>query len=192
MYETLLANPEFFDALLRLDEELAGESREAGCGCGGTLHRADYARKPRGGPKGLTERHEKRLSFCCAVEGCRRRATPPSVRFLGRKVYWGAVVLLLPILMEGPTPRRVDRLQAFIGVSARTLRRWWWWWRQSVAGSRWFAAARGSFAPAVVGAALPGSLLEAFSGLADPAERVVAVLRWLLPLSSVTAVIGAR
>lgn len=192
MHETLLANPEFFDALLRLDEELAGESREAGCGCGGTLHRADYPRKPRGGPKGLTEQHEKRLSFCCVVEGCRRRATPPSVRFLGRKAYWGAVVLLVPILMEGPTPRRVDRLQRLIGVSARTLRRWRRWWRQIVAGSRWFAAARGSFAPSMVGELLPGSLLEAFSRLADPTERVVAVLRWLAPLSTGSAAAATR
>lgn len=183
MYETLLGKPEFFDGLLRLDEDLAGQAQQAGCACGGTLHRADYPRKPRGGPKGLSEEHELRFSFCCAAEGCRRRRTPPSVRFLGRKVYWGAVVLLVPILMEGPTPRRVMRLQRYIGVSVRTLRRWRLWWRQSVASSRWFGAARGSFVPGVAGEALPAALLEAFSGLVESAERVVAVLRWLAPLS---------
>jgi len=31
------------------------------------------------------------LSFCCDRDGCRKRVTPPSVRFLGRKVYLGAV-----------------------------------------------------------------------------------------------------
>jgi hypothetical protein len=36
-----------------------------------------------------------RFSFCCDRDGCRNRATPPSVRFLGRKVYLGAVVMLI-------------------------------------------------------------------------------------------------
>jgi len=183
LYETLLGSPEFFDLLLHLDEDLARQAREAGCGCGGALHSAHYPRKPRGGPRGLGQEHEVRFSFCCAVEGCRRRVTPPSVRFLGRKVYWGVVVLLLPVLLEGPTPGRVERLQRVVGVSSRTLRRWRRWWRDSVAGSRWFAAARGWFARPVAGEALPGSLLEAFSGLVEPGERVVAVLRLLLPLS---------
>lgn len=183
MYETVLRSAEFFEVLLGLDEVLAEEARQSGCSCGGVLHRGDYPRKPRGGPEGLSEEHELRFSFCCAVDGCRRRRTPPSVRFLGRKVYWGAVVLLVPILMEGPTPSRVMRLQRYIGVSVRTLRRWRRWWRQCVGASRWFAAARGSFVAGVAGEALPASLLEAFSGLVEIAERVVAVLRWLAPLS---------
>ena len=192
MYQTLLLDSKFFDLLLHLDEELAGQARQAGCGCGGALHRASYRRKPRGGPQGLGQEHEVRFSFCCAVEGCRRRVTPPSLRFLGRKVYYGVAVVLLPILMEGPTPKRVQRFQQLIGVSARTLRRWRRWWRESVAGSRFFAGARGSFATPVVEEALPGSLLAAFSGLAEPAERLVAVLRWLTPLSAGSNRAGVR
>jgi len=192
VYETLLGKPEFFDGLLRLDEELAGQARQRGCACGGVLHRANYRRKPRGGPRGLGEEHEVRFSFCCAAKGCRRRRTPASVRFLGRKVYWSAVVLLVPILLEGPTPKRVERLERLIGVSARTLERWRRWWRESVASSRWFAAARGSFATGVAGEALPVSLLEAFSRFVEPTERVVAVLRWLAPLSSGSAATTAR
>jgi len=192
LYQTLLLDSKFFDLLLHLDEDLAGQAREAGCGCGGALHRASYRRKPRGGPKGLGQEHEVRFSFCCAVEGCRRRVTPPSLRFLGRKVYYGIAVVLLPILMEGPTPKRVQRLQQLIGVSARTLRRWRRWWRGSVAGSRFFAGARGAFATPVVTEALPGSLLAAFSGLSEPAERLVAVLRWLTPLSAGSNRAGVR
>lgn len=192
MYQRLLEESTFFDLLLQLDKELAREVREAGCACGGALHSAHYQRKPRGGPEGLGEEHERRFSFCCAVEGCRRRTTPPSLRFLGRKVYFGAAVLLLPILMEGATPRRVQRLQSLIGVSVRTLRRWRRWWRQSVAGSRFFAAARSRFATGLVGAALPGALLEAFSAVAEPAERIVAVLRWLAPLSTGSVAAGTR
>ena len=192
MYQTPLLDSKFFDLLLHLDEDLARQAREAGCGCGGALHRACYRRKPRGGPQGLGQEHEVRFSFCCAVEGCRRRVTPPSLRFLGRKVYYGVAVVLLPILMEGPTPKRVQRLQQLIRVSARTLRRWRRWWRENVAGSRFFAGARGAFATPVVTEELPGSLLAAFSGLAEPAERLVAVLRWLMPLSAGSSRAGVR
>jgi hypothetical protein len=44
----------------------------------------------------------------------------------------------------------------------------------------------------MVGELLPGSLLEAFSRLADPTERVVAVLRWLAPLSTGSAAAATR
>ena len=66
----------------------------------GPLHRSDYPRKPRGGPA-LPAEQERRFSLCCAV--CRRRTTPPSVRFLGPKVYYGAVVILAACLAEGVT-----------------------------------------------------------------------------------------
>lgn len=183
MYQTLLGDSSFFSLLLRCDEDLAAQARAAGCACGGVVHSARFPRKPRGGPAGLGREHAQRLSFCCAVEGCRRRVTPPSLRFLGRKVFFGVVVLLAPVLMEGPTPRRMRRLQELFAVSERTLRRWRRWWRERVAHSRFFTAARGGFARPVAGAALPGSLLAAFTAMAQPVERVVAILRWLGPLS---------
>ena len=183
MYQTLLGDSNFFRLLLRCDEDLATRARAGGCGCGGVVHSAQFPRKPRGGPADLGPEHAKRFSFCCAREGCRRRVTPPSLRFLGRKVFFGVVVLLAPILMEGPTPGRVRRLQDRFSVSERTLRRWRRWWRESVAHSRFFAAARGGFTRPVAGDALPVSLLEAFATLAEPVERVLAMLRWLAPSS---------
>jgi hypothetical protein len=47
--------------------------------CGGTLHAANYLRKPRGWLIALGEEHNLRFSFCCAVDGCRDRATPPQL-----------------------------------------------------------------------------------------------------------------
>jgi len=185
LYQRLLADSRFFDLLLRIDQELAAAARHEGCGCGGALHAANYRRKPRGGAAGLREEHEIRLSFCCAREGCRRRRTPPSVRFLGRKVYYGAVVLLMPILCEGLTPRRVQRLQQRVGVSMRTLRRWRRWWQQ-MAGTRWFATIRGLFAVPVAGEGLPGSLLEALAAV-EPIEQVVGALRLMVPVSTGSA-----
>ena len=83
MYAELLGDATLYEILQRVDEDLAAQARVAGCTCGGRLHSAVYPRKPRGGPAGLGTGYETRLSYCCAAEGCRRRTTPPSVRFLG-------------------------------------------------------------------------------------------------------------
>ena len=106
MWHALLRDTRFFALLTTLDQDLAEQTRTEGCPCGGRLHRADYPRKPRGGPADLSPEQERRLSFCCEREGCRRRRTPPSLRFLGRRVYFGAVVVVVTSLAHGVTPRR--------------------------------------------------------------------------------------
>lgn len=182
MYQTVLRDSSFFALLLQLDQDLAAEARAAGCACGGALHSAPYPRKPRGGPAGLGAEHSVRLSFCCSVEGCRKRVTPRSLRFLGRKVFFGVLVVLLPVLRDGPSRERLRRLEEVFLVSRRTLLRWRRFWREAVPGSRFWEARRGHFAAPVAVETLPGSLLEAFTAAA-PSERVLAVLRWLSPLS---------
>ncbi len=184
MYQRLLQDASFFALLLRIDEDLAAEVRAAGCPCGGPLHSARYRRKPRGGPASLGRDYDLRASFCCAVDGCRRRATPPSVRFLGRKVFFGLWVVLLPVLREGPKAQRLSRLEEHFCVSRRTLLRWRRWWRETFPAGRFWQSARGCWAQPVATEALPGSLLEAFAGVEGTAEQVVAVLKWLAPLSS--------
>ncbi len=184
MYQSLLQDSRFFDLLLTLDEDLAAEARRAGCACGGVLHGAAYERKPRGGPAGLARGSAIRFSFCCATEGCRRRTTPASLRFLGRKVFFGALVLLLPVLRDGPTPERLNRLCETFAVSARTVRRWCRFWRETFVTSRLWQAARSRFAVPVRAESMPGSLLGAFSGISDPESRVVAVLRLVSPIGA--------
>lgn len=190
MYQTVPRDPNFFALLLHFDQDLAAKAREARCSCGGALHSACYPRKPRGGPEGLGPEHAMRLSFCCSVLGCRRRVTPPSLRFLGRKVFFGVLVLLLPVLREGPTPERLRRLTEVFAVSPRTLLRWRRWWREVVVESRFWRAMQGRWATPVASEALPGSLLAAFSGIAEPSRRVLAVLRWLSPLTSGSGLLG--
>jgi hypothetical protein len=146
LYQSLLQDSRFFDLLLRLDENLADEARRAGCACGGVLHSAHYERKPRGGPCGLGPEHAMRFSFCCALEGCRQRTAPSSLRFLGPKVFFGAVVLLVAALRDGPTPKRLGRLCETFAVSVRTVRRWCRFWRETFVASRVWQAARGRFA----------------------------------------------
>jgi len=102
LYRALLADARFHELLLGFDRDLAAVARAAGCArCGGVLHSARFRRKPRGGPVGPDEAYDQRLSLCCAVDLCRKRTTPPSFRFLGRKAYLGAVVVLVSAMRQG-------------------------------------------------------------------------------------------
>jgi hypothetical protein len=180
-----MSEARFYEFLERIDMDLAEATRQEGCGCAGVLHRASYPRKPRGGPRDLGLGYDRRLSFCCARHGCRRRQTPPSVRFLGRKVYLGAVVVLVSAMRHGPTPARVARLEELVGASRRTLARWRGWWLEEFATSRFWRAAAGRFGTPVKVAQLPLSLLERFAG--DERVRLVAALRFLAPITSGSA-----
>ena len=112
MCHDFLSDATFWQNLSRLDQLAAEQVREQGCAhCGARLHSACYPRKPRGVSRSvLGEQYECRLSYCCAREGCRKRCTPPSVRFLGRKVYLGVVITLICAFEQGLTPRRRARL----------------------------------------------------------------------------------
>ncbi len=168
--------------LPRIDGDLAAKARAAGCAnCGGRLDAASYPRKARGA-EGLGDDYARRTSFCCAAEGCRRRCTPPSVRFLGRKVYVGAVVVLASALQHGPTKRSVAELTALLGVTRRTLVRWRRWWSTIFANSRFWTSLRGRFVPAVDEAAMPASLLSRVRVTEEPA--LVILLRLLAPMST--------
>lgn len=179
----MLADARLYVLLLRLDQDLARSAQAVGCGwCGGRLDRADYPRKPRGVPPGLGTEHALRLSLCCAAEGCRRRASPPSVRFLGRRVYVGAAVVGITALADGAPRDELRALRAWLGVSARTLARWRRWWREVFAESAFWRAARGQLHTPLPAAALPAALLQRFAG--DLQARLVAGLRFLSPLTT--------
>lgn len=167
----------------KCDEELAERTRAAGCNeCGGRLDSAPYPRKPRGATSPLSSEDERRFSFCCARDGCRKRHTPPSLRFLGRRVYLGAVVVLASAMQQGVTPVRARRLQELFGVSRRTLARWREWWRAAFAESAFWKAAKAFFSPPVAAASAPLALLERFGG--DEESQLTALLRFLAPLST--------
>jgi hypothetical protein len=175
----VLVDDRFYHVLAGIDAELAETARRAGCPCSGALHSARYPRKPRGLPNDAG-RDEWRASFCCA--SCRRRTTPRSVRFLGRRVYLGAVVVLATALQQGPSPWRVRRLRSLFGMSVQTLARWRAWWTEAFAQSAFWKAARAAFSPPVADGTAPSSLLERFAGSAD--EPVEALLCFLSPLST--------
>lgn len=122
-------------ALFLIDVAIAAEFRAAGCRhCGGPLHAAHYARKPRGLPPGAQPELSKRHSFCCARAGCRRRATPPSTRFQARRVWLAPWVVWLGVWVELGASA-LDRLRRRAGLSRRTAGRWSIDWTSVFPGS---------------------------------------------------------
>jgi hypothetical protein len=185
LYQNLLSDSRLYKLLFEIDQDLAAEAKAKGCHCGGRLDSARYRRKPRGLPTELEDQddYKKRHSLCCAKEGCRCRTTPPSLRFLGRKVYVGAVVVLVAALRHGPTPVRIAKLRKFVGVSVRTVNRWRQWWRLIFVGTPFWKAARGLLRVPLDEQSLPLALLEAFPDH-DAQSRLVCLLRFISPLST--------
>jgi hypothetical protein len=180
-YQRLPGDEKIRDLLLRCDRDLAKELQKGGCLlCSGRLDQANYPRKPRGDDSNPDPVF--RLSFCCCVEGCRKRATPRSVRFLGRKVYLGITVVVAGVLGQAGSGVGAGQLQTLLGVSRRTLQRWRRWWRTLFVESRFWQAARGQFQTPIVAADLPRDLLDRFPGNAR--DRVIALLRFLSPLTT--------
>ncbi len=186
MCHAFLSDTKFYDLLYTIDQEYATEVCAKGCPhCGGILHSARYPRNPAGIRSVLNEAYASRLSFCCASEGCRRRTTPPSVRFLGRRLYLGVIVVLMAVLHHGLTPMRIRRLSEQLGlwVSWRTLKRWVKWWQGQFVDSSFWKAAKGSFVSPVEVSTLPASLLERFSGHGIQ-DKLVKLLQFIAPLTT--------
>lgn len=152
---------EFFEQLKVMDERLSATVAAARCRhCAGPLHRANYPRKPRGGLLcGAGEQIYLRQSLCCGKRGCRKRALPPSLLFLGRRVYVGALVVIasaIALLRSG-----LRKAENVSGVPVRTLVRWRAWWKNDFAASLAWAELRACFAaPAPRECKLPLSMLH--------------------------------
>ena len=184
MYHDLPRDASFWAFLFSVDRDLAESTRQKACPCGGRLHCANYPRKPRGGGDDLPEQYDSRLSFCCDRDGCRKRATPPSVRFLGRKVYLGAVVVLVAAMRQGPAPRRVRELSRLFGADRRTIVRWQVFWREHFPHTPFWKVACSRFMPAVEIALLPLSLLDALFRGDDSCQGWERLLRFLAPITT--------
>jgi hypothetical protein len=177
VYDAIAQDPSFFRFLSQIDAELAAETRGAGCQhCSGRLHTADFPRKPRGCPVAVIEEYSWRLSFTCGR--CDSRATPPSVRFLGRRVYV-AVVLMLS---SPPNSTSARQLQLLVGASGRTVLRWRRWWTQEFTHTRLWRSLRSRLIPPITPAQLPQGLLDRMRSKV-PTTRLAQVLHLLSPLS---------
>ena len=185
MYATLLADARFHDLLLACDRDLADLRRAEGCACGGRLHSARFPRQPRGLSKSLRSRlgpeYDQRFSFCCAVDGCRTRETPASLRFLGRKIYLAGIVVLISMLRNGVTTSRMQGIREVVSVDRRTVERWRVWWRDAFTASPFWRIARAAFMPPVDQDRLPAALIERFTG--GDQEQLLGLLRFLGPIT---------
>ena len=174
----------FWQFLFSVDRDLAHATRQQACSCGGCLHAANYPRKPRGCSEKLPPEYGCRFSFCCDRDGCRKRVTPPSVRFLGRKVYLAAVVVLVSAMRQGPTPRRVRELSALFGADRRTIARWQVYWREQFPQSPFWKVARGRLSLMAEVVLLPLTLLDVFLRGDDPCRDWGRLLSFLSPITT--------
>jgi len=91
------------------------------------------------------------------------------------------VVVLVSALVHGPSPSRLRRLKALVGVSRRTVERWRRWWLSTFVASPVWEDTRARLINVAV-ARLPASLLERFAG--EEMERLRRSLALLSPLTT--------
>ncbi len=181
MSHSLLTEASFFHDLLRIDEDVARQVRGGGCRhCGGPLDTANFMRKPRGQVAGLGDNFKVRFSFCCRVDGCRKRVTPASVRFSGRRTYLAVVLLLVAAVRQGLTGVSELDLRAAVGVDRQTIKRWLGWWQDHFQRSRFWVLGRARFMPPLDEQRLAAALTEAFQkGEGNFAAGVTKCLKFL-------------
>jgi len=173
------SNPKFFLLLFQIDREQARQRIAQGCRfCGAKLHRSDYPRKPRGCPPEIRTQFESRFSASCSR--CRKRMTPPSIRFLARRTYLACWVALSAARVPGQHSAQSQICRA-LGVSRHTLARWRRWWQEGFVRSAFWQDQCARFMPPIDERALPESLLERFTGPA--VEALLRMLLFLAPLS---------
>lgn len=187
MLSELLQKASLFSLLHRIDLDLAEQVRINGCPfCGSTLYHGNYERKPRGGPSDIPEEYLIRQSLCCGYPGCRRRTQPPSSLFMGRRVYWGCVILVVMTLGQGRLcGASVSKLERMFSISRQTIKRWIAWFRDEFPQSAQWHRLRGRVVCTVSNEELPASLILHFlNHLPTSEQALVACLSFLAAGSS--------
>ncbi len=164
MLPELLETTNLFHLLHRIDIDLAEQRKLAGCPfCGGPLHFSNYQRQPRGGPEKLPEKICIRFSLCCGKEGCRRRTLPSSTLFMGRRVYFRCVILIV-LALRGNNPRKYSQTLLFrmFDIDWKTIKRWQDFFRDIFPFSDQWKRLRGMVSSEVKNESLPGGLVNYF------------------------------
>lgn len=164
MISRVVQSVSFFVLLRALDEKISGEYLDGVCPqCGGPLHRASYQRKGVGAAP-LQEggaREATRYGLCCGH--CRCRQLPPSVMFLGRRVYMYPAILLATMMCQGRRSSRTKLyLRRHLGVDGKTIKRWVEYFRDGFVRTKSWQRVRGFLGSKVCDDALPRSLLVFF------------------------------
>ena len=182
MYHPLLTDARFHNSLFDLDRLIAEQVRQSQCPlCFGNLNQSNFPRKPRGVPEGTDPDYHIRFSLCCSTDGCRKRFTPPSMRFLSRKVYSSVVIILIFLLKPETDESRLETINTLLGttLSVETLRRWRHFWTKDVPQTQtWKRLAFSS----VHAQNLPVSLLALFETTVE--QALIMGLKLILPLTA--------
>ena len=186
-FRSTFSNARAWAFLKQVDAAEAEICRSAGCPrCGGELHSATYPRKPHGLASSLRA-DARRFSFCCAV--CRRRVTPPSSRFFGRRFRVAPLFLIVSALvLTGGA--RLEAVGGKWGIPVVTLRRWRRWWRETFPATRPWRWKRGELA-VPPGEAPLTVLLRSMRGR-SLRSRLLRSLVWLLPWTGFCALGDGR
>lgn len=184
---SIFSNARVWAFLKRVDEAEAERCRSAGCPrCAAALHSATYPRKPHGLAPELRA-DARRFSLCCCR--CRRRVTPPSARFFGRRFRVAPLFAMVSALVvaDGARLESVARRWA---IPVRTLSRWRQWWRATFPQTRAWRAKRAELAVAP-GEAVLRTLLRRIRGR-GVRSRLLRGLIWLLPWTGFCALGAGR
>jgi len=164
MLAELVKKASLFHLLYKIDLDLAKQYQYKRCPfCNGPLHFANYERKPRGGPENIPDQYLIRHSLCCGKEGCRRRTLPPSCRFMGRRVYWACIILVVTALRQNGKPAFITgKLRMMFNISRKTINRWLAYFHEEFPVSRKWHNLRGRVNSVIKNNQLPGQLLTHF------------------------------
>ena len=180
MLPELSQKSKLYSLLHRIELNLVKQTIHARCPhCGGPLHHSNYMRKPRGGPEDLPEKLLVRYSLCCGRQGCRKRTLPPSVLFMGRRVYWANVILVVVTLRQS-TPCKYSKaaLMRHFGMERKTINRWLKWFQEIFPTTSQWQRLQGRVSVSCRN--LPSALIEIFiKGTQSIEQALVACLRFL-------------
>jgi hypothetical protein len=162
MLSELIKKKNLFPHLYEIDKKMAEQYRQLPCPyCGGPLYFSNYMRKPRGEPEDVPEKYFIQFSLCCGTEGCRKRLMPPSCRFLGRKVYWFAVILCILTDFQNTNEKAtMSDWSMRTGICRNTIKRWLAFFHDTFPAGRTWRRLRGQISACVRNSSLPSSFIN--------------------------------
>jgi hypothetical protein len=184
MSQNFLFKSSFHAYLIKIDLELADIRAKKGCVyCGGKLHQADYPRSPMGMPSEFRNQYSQRISFCCS--NCRKRTTPPSARFFGRRWYPAPLHIFISIMICGINKRRIALIEKHFGIVVResTWRRWRKWFSSEFVITKFWQQEKGRLPPTaeITQGPFPRVIFNLYTGNIE--QKILLFLPFLSPLT---------
>ncbi len=184
MSQNFIHKASFHVYLMKIDQQVADIFANKCCVyCRGKLHQANYSRSPAGMPSKFRDQYSRRLSFCCAT--CRKRTTPPSVRFFGRRWYPALIYIFISIMISGISKRRIALIEKHFGIVVResTWRRWRKWWRDEFVVTKFWSYEKGKLPPTneITQGPFPRVIFNLYNGKIE--EKMLLFLHFSSPLT---------